>query len=188
MSHLADTFRQRVFHGGVHPAEGKALTAGAAIQPAPLLARYTVMLQQNIGAPPKPMVKVGDPVMRGQRLAEPGGFVSVPVHAPTSGKVAAIEDVPGPFGVPAPAIVIEADGQDTFGSDLAPMPDGPGADPAALRDRIRYRYSETPMGGRVDIIATDPAAIAAIHRFLRFQIEDHKTGDDPTPRARPSGR
>ena len=115
MSHLADTFRQRVFHGGVHPAEGKALTAGAAIQPAPLLARYTVMLQQNIGAPPKPMVKVGDPVMRGQRLAEPGGFVSVPVHAPTSGKVAAIEDVPGPFGVPAPAIVIEADGQDTFG-------------------------------------------------------------------------
>lgn len=57
---------------------------------------------------------------------------------------------------------------------------------AALRDRIRYRYSETPLGGRVDIIATDPVAIAAIHQFLRFQIEDHRTGDDPTPRARPS--
>jgi electron transport complex protein RnfC len=82
-------------------------------------------------------VKAGDLVKKGQRLAEPGGFVSVPVHAPTSGKVVAIEDVPGPFGVPAPAFVIEADGQDTFDSGLAPMPDGPGADPAALRDRIR---------------------------------------------------
>jgi electron transport complex protein RnfC len=137
MSNLTTLFRQHFFHGGVHPAEGKELTAAMAIQPTPLLDRYTVLIQQNIGAPPKPIVKAGDLVKKGQRLAEPGGFVSVPVHAPTSGKVAAIEDVPGPFGIPAPAFVIEADGQDEFDSGLAPIPDFSGAAPDVLRDRIR---------------------------------------------------
>lgn len=46
-----------------------------------------------------------------------------------------------------------------------------------LKDRITYRYRETPGGGRVDIVTSDPEALAAIHAFLRFQITDHKTGD-----------
>lgn len=48
---------------------------------------------------------------------------------------------------------------------------------AAAKDRIRFAYVDTPMGGRVDIITTDPAAQKAVHEFLRFQIADHKTGD-----------
>lgn len=48
---------------------------------------------------------------------------------------------------------------------------------AALKDRIRYAYVETPAGGRVDIVTTDHAALDAVHRFLRYQITDHKTGD-----------
>ena len=48
---------------------------------------------------------------------------------------------------------------------------------AALRERIAYRYVETPGGGRVDISTTDAGALAAVHRFLRFQIADHRTGD-----------
>jgi len=51
------------------------------------------------------------------------------------------------------------------------------AEMARLRGTIAYRYAETPAGGRVDIVTTDPAAIAAVHAFLRFQIADHKTGD-----------
>jgi len=51
------------------------------------------------------------------------------------------------------------------------------ADLARLKDKVHYRYSETEHGGRVDITATDPAAVAAVHAFLRFQIADHKTGD-----------
>jgi hypothetical protein len=45
------------------------------------------------------------------------------------------------------------------------------------KDRVAYRYRETPAGGRVDIETTDAAALKAVHAFLRFQIADHKTGD-----------
>jgi hypothetical protein len=46
-----------------------------------------------------------------------------------------------------------------------------------LREKIRYSFEESPTGGRVVIHTTDPDAVAAIHKFLRFQIEEHKTGD-----------
>ena len=48
---------------------------------------------------------------------------------------------------------------------------------AALKDRLQYTYVETPSGGRVDIVTTDREALDAVHRFLRYQITDHKTGD-----------
>jgi len=51
---------------------------------------------------------------------------------------------------------------------------------AEAKDRIRFAYVETPAGGRVDILTTDPAALRAVHEFLRFQIADHKTGDSTT--------
>lgn len=46
-----------------------------------------------------------------------------------------------------------------------------------LRDVITYRFEEIPSGGRVRIRTKDPRALEAIHRFLRFQIDDHRTGD-----------
>jgi hypothetical protein len=46
-----------------------------------------------------------------------------------------------------------------------------------LKSKLVYRYSETPNGGRVDITSSDPAAVAAVHDFLRYQIAEHKTGD-----------
>lgn len=59
--------------------------------------------------------------------------------------------------------------------------DVPGAaDMARLRDRITYRYEDTPAGGRVRIVTTDPDALAALHAFMRFQITDHQTGDPLT--------
>lgn len=56
-----------------------------------------------------------------------------------------------------------------------------------LKDRLAYRYRETPAGGRVDIVTTDPEALAAVHAFLRFQITDHKTGDSLEAGTRPTG-
>jgi hypothetical protein len=54
----------------------------------------------------------------------------------------------------------------------------PGTDEMArLKNLIRFAYVETPRGGRLDIITTDPAAVQAVHEFMRFQISDHKTGD-----------
>ena len=61
----------------------------------------------------------------------------------------------------------------------------PGIDAMArLKDRIVYKYQEAPRGGRVDITTTDPAAVAAVHDFLKFQIQDHKTGDSLSVRKR----
>ncbi len=46
-----------------------------------------------------------------------------------------------------------------------------------LRTQIHYSFEGTPTGGRVVISSTDKVALSAIHSFLRFQIEEHKTGD-----------
>jgi hypothetical protein len=46
-----------------------------------------------------------------------------------------------------------------------------------LRGTIHYSFEETLNGGRVVISSTDKADVQAIHQFLRFQIEEHKTGD-----------
>jgi hypothetical protein len=49
-----------------------------------------------------------------------------------------------------------------------------------LKAKIAYKYTETPGGGRVDITTSDPAALAAVHEFLKYQITEHKTGDPKT--------
>ena len=49
---------------------------------------------------------------------------------------------------------------------------------------IRYHYVETANGGRVNVVTSDPAALAAVHQFLKFQIAEHKTGDPTTVRTR----
>ena len=46
-----------------------------------------------------------------------------------------------------------------------------------MKAAIRYKYEETPSGGRVRIETDDPIAVATIHDFLRFQITEHQTGD-----------
>lgn len=53
-----------------------------------------------------------------------------------------------------------------------------------MKDRLSYRFVETPNGGRVDIMTKDPDALAAVHTFLRFQISDHHTGDSTAIRKR----
>jgi hypothetical protein len=54
-----------------------------------------------------------------------------------------------------------------------------------LKDRITYRYEQTDTGGRVRLITQDAGALAAIHTFLRFQIDDHQTGDSGTVERSP---
>ena len=45
------------------------------------------------------------------------------------------------------------------------------------RDEISYAFHETEKGGEVRIKTANEEARKAIHEFLRFQIEDHHTGD-----------
>lgn len=48
---------------------------------------------------------------------------------------------------------------------------------AKLRGQIRYLYSATPSGAKIQISTANPEALQAIHAFLRFQMSDHQTGD-----------
>ncbi len=126
----------RRFLGGVHPSDGKALSCNEAIKVAPLLEKYLVPLQQNIGKAPKAVVNKGDTVKKGQLLAEADGFVSVPLHSPTSGTVGDTVLVPGATGTMIPAIEIISDGQDEWGSALEPIPDWKNTDREILKKRI----------------------------------------------------
>ena len=128
--------KPRRFKGGVHPNDSKALSAGKAICAAPLLERYVVIMHQNIGAPPEVLAKRGDAVKKGQVLAKAGGFVSVPLHAPTSGKVKGIVKCPGPMGLQVAAFEIEADGEDAFEPPFEPIENWMDCDPAELKQRV----------------------------------------------------
>jgi len=59
----------------------------------------------------------------------------------------------------------------------------PGA-PAMRRrkDVIRWHFEEIPSGGRIRVSTANAEALSAVHEFLRFQIEDHETGDSPEVR------
>ena len=102
--------------GGVHPEGLKELSAERPIAQLPLPERLFVPLQQHIGAPANPVVKLGDRVLKGQLIATAQGAVSAPVHAPTSGVVEALGDylAPHPSGLPVPAITIACDGEEKW--------------------------------------------------------------------------
>ncbi|VGO23013.1 electron transport complex subunit RsxC [Pontiella sulfatireligans] len=128
--------KPRKFKGGVHPNDSKALSATKPIQEAPLLESYKVIMHQNIGGPPELVVKKGDTVKKGDLLAKASGFVSVPLHAPTSGTIKAIDKCAGPTGIHVPAIEITADGEDEWGEAFAPIADWKNTDPATLKQRV----------------------------------------------------
>ena len=46
-----------------------------------------------------------------------------------------------------------------------------------LKDEITYKYEELESGGEVRLTSQNADAVGAIHEFLRFHIQDHKTGD-----------
>ena len=126
------------FHGGIHPPENKHQSLRHGIADAGLPSELVLPLSQHIGAPAAPTVVPGQQVQKGQLIAAGAGFVSVPLHAPTSGTVTAIEDrqIAHPSGLSAACIVIAPDGQDQWG-ERAPGLDYREIDKPALLQRIR---------------------------------------------------
>ena len=80
------------FVGGVHPAENKNQSTQSSITSAGIPEKLVLPLTQHIGTQSKPLVNVGDTVLKGQLIAAAQGFISANLHAPTSGKITAIED------------------------------------------------------------------------------------------------
>lgn len=125
------------FPGGIHPEEHKAESSARPIHAPFIPNRLIIPLRQHIGQPAKPVVKVGDKVLKGQMIGEADGYVSAAVHASSSGVVTAIgpHPVPHPSGLPDICITIETDGQDQW-TDLQPV-DWQNMDPAAVRGYVR---------------------------------------------------
>lgn len=101
----------KTFIGGVHPYDGKELSKDAPIREVLPQGELVYPLSQHIGAPANPIVAVGDTVLKGQVIAEAGGFVSAPIHASVSGKVKAIEPRRVAVGDMVNSIIIENDGE-----------------------------------------------------------------------------
>lgn len=75
-------------------------------------------LSQHIGAPAKAVVAVGDRVLKGQLIAETGGFISAPVFSSVSGTVKAIENRLVVNGNNDECIIIENDRENETVSDF----------------------------------------------------------------------
>ena len=73
--------------------------------------KVVLPMQQHIGAPCIPTVKVGDTVAIGQVIGDSDKFVSAPIHASVSGKVSAIGNVKLPNGAVVQGVTIESDGE-----------------------------------------------------------------------------
>jgi electron transport complex protein RnfC len=123
------------FKGGIHPPDSKEVTKDKAIVSAKVPACLFVPLLQHIGAPCTPAVQVGQEVKKGQIIGNAGGFVSAPVHAPVSGKIIGISEVPHPSGMMVQAIFIENDYEETW-VELTGTSDYSLLTAAQLRERI----------------------------------------------------
>jgi len=134
---LAAYFSRLRMRGGVHPESRKDLSADIPIRVTPLPERLFVSLQQHIGAPANPVVRVGDRVLKGQLIAASTGAVSAPVHAPTSGRVVAVGDYPAPHpsGLPVSTITLDADGDERW-LDCTPPADPFALSPEEIATRV----------------------------------------------------
>lgn len=98
------------FTGGIHPYDGKDMTKDKPIRKVLPKGDLVYPLSQHIGAPATPIVKKGDRVLTGQKIAEASAFVSAPIYATVSGTVKAIEPRRVVTGDSVMSIVIENDG------------------------------------------------------------------------------
>lgn len=175
---------KRFFWGGIHPTGHKEMASAAQVTVLPPPVQVVVPLSQHIGAPAKPLVAVGDTVTMGQKIGD-GVGLCVPVHAPVSGKVTAIEDRPHPGGI-RPAIVIENDFKDTFASALTPHAKED-LSPREILEIIR-EAGIVGMGGAAfptGVKAAVPEGQVDVVIVNACECEPYITADDALLQARP---
>lgn len=173
------------FFGGVHPDGHKDLSAAAPLAAMPPPARVAIPLRQHIGAPCKPLVKAGDAVRMGQKIGD-GEGLCVPVHAPVSGVVEAIEDRPHPGGGTCPAIIIKNDFLDTPHHSLKPHANPEQLAPAELVSILR-ESGLVGMGGAAfptDIKSKTGMGYTGVLILNACECEPYITADDALLRAR----
>ena len=124
--------------GGIHPEYRKERTSEKAIVVLPMPAALYIPLQQHIGAPAEVLVTGGDLVKKGQMIARGQGAISAPQHAPTSGRIRSVTEVPAPHpsGLPQTTIILEPDGKDEWADLPEPIADPFAALPQLIHERV----------------------------------------------------
>ncbi|ETX11340.1 electron transporter RnfC [Marinomonas ushuaiensis DSM 15871] len=104
------------FHGGIHPEENKAQSLQLPLGRPRLPSELILPLGQHIGQSSRPLVKVGDHVLKGETIAINNGFLSSCLHAPTSGTITAIEEraIAHPSGLNDLCLILEPDGKEEW--------------------------------------------------------------------------
>ncbi|EJL6952132.1 electron transport complex subunit RsxC [Vibrio cholerae] len=135
------------FPGGIHPFENKHQSNRQPIINASIPNELVLPLKQHIGKAGDLLVKVGDRVLKGQPLTQYTSTFMLPIHAPTSGVISAIEPrtVAHPSGLSEPCIVLTPDQQEEW-FELQPQPDFRQLSPETLLELIR-QAGISGMGG-----------------------------------------
>ena len=108
------------FKGGVHVPHHKELTEHIPLERAKEPQIVTIPMQQHIGAPCEPLVKVGDRVKVGQKIGQAQAFVSAPVYSSIAGTVKKIGPMLTPSGANATCVIIESDGTNELDESVKP--------------------------------------------------------------------
>ena len=111
---------KHLFFGGIHPQYNKEMSTKVTTLHTITPKQVVIPMQQHIGTVCTPLVKVGDHVLRGQKIGD-GEGLCVPVHASVSGTVTAIEPRPHPTMGSVMAVVIDNDYQDTTVDAVIPQ-------------------------------------------------------------------
>ena len=135
------------FHGGIHPPQRKAPANLTPISEAGLPDELILQVRQHIGQAAQLKVTVGERVLKGQLLTEPLNPMMIPVHAPTSGIISAIEDRPlcHPSGLSGLCIVLVPDGKQEWRARY-PIADYQLLDADVLLNRL-HQAGITGLGG-----------------------------------------
>ena len=170
----------KLFFGGIHPKYKKEMSTGITSFRTITPSQLVIPMQQHIGAPCTPLVKVGDHVKRGQKIGD-GEGLCVPVHASVSGVVTAVEMRPHPGVGSAMAVVIENDFLDTTVTN--PLPKSDDEILAAIREAGIVGMGGAAFPGNVKALS----AMGIIDTLIAngCECEPYITADDSLLRTAP---
>lgn len=134
------------YNGGVHPEENKELAENLPLKKFPEPETVVIPLSMHVGKPAVPVVKAGDTVKLGQKIAEADGFVSSNIHSSVSGTVVAVEPRKHPNRGMVESIVIRSDGKNTPDESVRPNKPLEELSPEAIVDIVKEK-GITGMGG-----------------------------------------